>query len=747
MVLDMETILVIDDELFFRQLCEDILSLRGFRVLTAESARAGLDELDKGGIDVVLLDVMVPELSGIELLPIMKRKDPSLSIIMMTASASLETAIEALRQGAYDYLRKPFQPHELYHTLDKAIRHRRLELENKRLLQKLQLEVNELSTLNRVGQYIHSLLDIDRLLDRLVLAISDLMGVEVISVMLIEKETGEMAIRASKGIPDEVVKTARQKVGEGIAGWVVERGEPLLVNDIDQDPRFAKLPRPASARYLKSLMSVPLVTKEGVIGVLNVGSKVSGEPFTDHDLQLLTTFSSQASAAIENAELYAKVKAFNRELQEQVQRATSDLAKSNQELEGKVKELSTLYEASRAISSTLNPRELAVKMLEQVRRLVPYDLGKIMILEEETRELKSLAASPEEGGVMERHRLDEYSSTAWIGRNQRPLLIPEIRPGIEVSMERWKWGREPMHSYIGVPLLKGERLIGTIELANRGRGAFHEGCLNTLTALASQLAVSLENASLYSSIERNTVITLQALVRTLEARDDYTGNHSERVSRVAVLIAKQMGLSERSISLVERGAQLHDIGKIWLDDQVLKSDEKLTPEQRKRMEEHPTIGAQILEPIPFLHPILSIVRHHHERYDGRGYPGGLAGEDIPLEARIVTVADSYDAMMSRRRYRRKIFTYENIADEFQRNAGTQFDPQVVEAFLGIGEEELREIYPLSTSAEGGLIPVECSGCGNRFRVDRWRISEAGADVKCHKCHELIFVKPPIAPTA
>lgn len=198
-----------------------------------------------------------------------------------------------------------------------------------------------------------------------------------------------------------------------------------------------------------------------------------------------------------------------------------------------------------------------------------------------------------------------------------------------------------------------------------------------MTALASQLAVSLENARLYSSIERNFIDALASLAHTLEARDDYTRNHSERVTKVALLIAKQMDFSADQLHVVEIGCRLHDIGKIGISDEILKSDSKLTPEQRQIMELHPSIGARILEPIKFLRGkgIKEIVVQHHERFDSAGYPHGLKGEEISLEARIAAVADTCDAMMSRRRYRRKIFTYEDIMEEIKRNAGTQFDPK------------------------------------------------------------------------
>ena len=251
----MEKILVIDDEPFMQRLCEDMLSLRGFQVLTAGNAREGLAVLEKGGIDVVLLDIMMPDLSGIELLPIIKRTDPSIYVIMVTAYASLENAIEALKKGAYDYLRKPFRPHELYHAVDKALSRRRMELENKRFLSDLQLKVKELSALNRVGQYIQ----------------------------LIDRETNEMTIRAAIGLPEEVVKTTRQRVGQGIAGWVAEKGEPLLVNDIElgkSDRELELKVRELSALYeVSRVMGSTLNPEELAAQMLEqVGKLISWPP-------------------------------------------------------------------------------------------------------------------------------------------------------------------------------------------------------------------------------------------------------------------------------------------------------------------------------------------------------------------------------------------------------------------------------------------------------------------------------------
>jgi predicted Zn finger-like uncharacterized protein/putative nucleotidyltransferase with HDIG domain len=735
----METILVIDDELFMRRLCDDMLSLRGFKVLPAESAKEGLTILERGGVDVVLLDIMMPELSGIEFLPTIKKTDPDVFVIIITAYASLETAIEALKKGAYDYIRKPFRPHELYHSVDKAIGRRRAELENKRLLHEMQLKVKELSTLNRVGKYIHSLLEIERVLEKIVLSIAAVMGVEIVSIMLIDRETGELTIRASTGLSPEIVKRTRQKVGSGIAGWVAKRGEPLLVNDIENDPRFAKLSSDVKYRT-KSLLSVPLITKSGILGVINVNRKSSGEVFDDHDLELLTTFSSQAAAAIENGELYARVTNFNRELEEKVRVATAELARSNQELERRVAELSTLYEASRVMSSTLNLRELVVRMMEEVRTLIPHDVGEICVWDEDAEELRVLATFqggqyvPREG----RYRLEDGTSTGWIATHRRHLLVPTVgqseAPG---SIAHFHGGGQTA-SYIGLPLLKGDKLVGTFELGCAAPGTFNEEHLTTMGALAGHLALSVENAHLYSNQQRNFIETLRSLVHTLEARDEYTRNHSERMTRVSVLLAKALGLPEARISAVRIAGALHDIGKIGMEDTILK----LTPAQRRVMQMHPEIGARILEPIRFLKGIKEIVLHHQERFNGTGYPRGLKGEAIPLESRILAVADAYDAMMSRRRYRDEDFTHQSALAEVRKGAGKQFDPTVVEALGRLDERGLLALYGNRPEAEGvQVLVVDCSRCGAQFRVDARKIPAGGAKVRCRECQEPLVVRP------
>jgi putative nucleotidyltransferase with HDIG domain len=184
--------------------------------------------------------------------------------------------------------------------------------------------------------------------------------------------------------------------------------------------------------------------------------------------------------------------------------------------------------------------------------------------------------------------------------------------------------------------------------------------------------------------------TLQALVTALDFRDNETQGHSYRVVEYAVLVAERMGVVEPDLTQIRRGAILHDVGKIGVSDSVLRKPGKLDPTEWEEMQRHPEMGYRMLRHIPFLEPALDIVLSHQERFDGKGYPRGLKGEDIPLGARIFAVVDTFDAMTSDRPYRAAL-SIRASREEIMRCAGTQFDPRVSEAFCSIAEERWREI--------------------------------------------------------
>lgn len=208
--------------------------------------------------------------------------------------------------------------------------------------------------------------------------------------------------------------------------------------------------------------------------------------------------------------------------------------------------------------------------------------------------------------------------------------------------------------------------------------------VEALENLATLAGVAIEETRVREGLEDLFMSVIVSLTMALEAKDPYTEGHSVRVAAYSEAIGKQLGLPPTTLDMIHRSCLLHDIGKIAVDETILSKKGHLNPLEREKMDMHVVIGESILRPIALLHPLLPGVRHHHERFDGLGHPDGLRGEEIPIEARIMAVADAFDAMTSNRPYREPV-PEEEALSELRRAAGTQFDPRVVAAF--------EQIYP------------------------------------------------------
>lgn len=231
-----------------------------------------------------------------------------------------------------------------------------------------------------------------------------------------------------------------------------------------------------------------------------------------------------------------------------------------------------------------------------------------------------------------------------------------------------------------LPFFLDGKLAGIIAFSYGEEQTLTDDDMNHARQLANQVAVALSNAYLLEDIERLNWGTLEALARTVDAKSTWTAGHSERVAALSVQIAEAMGCSEKEIDSLHRAAFLHDIGKIGIPLKILDKPDSLSDEEYRAIKDHPSIGAKILAPIEAYADVIPMVKQHHERYNGKGYPSGLSGDDIVLGARIMAVADVYDAVASDRPYR-KGWVEDKAIDLITKNAGKDFDPKVVEAFL------------------------------------------------------------------
>ena len=219
-----------------------------------------------------------------------------------------------------------------------------------------------------------------------------------------------------------------------------------------------------------------------------------------------------------------------------------------------------------------------------------------------------------------------------------------------------------------------------------------------IKAISQMQVISTINKELqdtYDKLEAAYIESIETLKNTVEAKDIYTKGHSERVAAFAVLLGEHLNLPESDLKLLKLGGLFHDIGKIGIPDAILSKNTQLTPDEYSEIKNHPSIGAHILSSAEIFKDILPIVKHHHERYDGQGYPGKLKGEDIPYLARVTAVADSFDAMTSKRAYRDSL-DLDYVKNEFVKFSGIQFDPDICEVFLDILENEPEKIKEIQS---------------------------------------------------
>ncbi|MDA8156918.1 MAG: HD domain-containing protein [Actinomycetota bacterium] len=355
---------------------------------------------------------------------------------------------------------------------------------------------------------------------------------------------------------------------------------------------------------------------------------------------------------------------------------TRELKTKNIELEKMVDRLKRISEVGRVLSSIMETEELIKLVIRSTAELLKVERGSIYLKKSGGR---NLALQYNKGMGVEGH--SDYMIEA------HPLYKKLLAGGSNV------FARNALDEgglfAIGVPLKMKGQVVGGILLEKDG-SHFTEDELEILSTLANQAMISIENAWLYDSVKSNYFGTIQALVNALEANDKYTRGHSERVKTLSVQLGRHIGLNNKEIENLEHAAILHDIGKIGVDSNILNKAGRLTNAEFSMVKAHPLIGDEILGPLGTLEGVRTTILQHHERYDGTGYPYGVAGEEISLKARILSVVDTFDAMMTDRSYR-KARTISEAKGELYRGSGTQFDPLVVSAFLDMLDLKAEEL--------------------------------------------------------
>lgn len=526
---------------------------------------------------------------------------------------------------------------------------------NARLHSETEKRAQQMALLYDAGLALNSVLDTQTLLDFLTRIAMRSVRAERAVFFRFNPAAQELTLEFALGFEATAYKYKTRVsllAEQGIEAWVARERLPATLEDVEADTRFSP-----SGDDIASGIWVPIEHDKQLLGVLAVCS-TRLNAFGPYDQRLLLLYASQAAVALENARLYQVALAAN-------------------------EQHTVLHWASQEIVSAGLDAERVYEAIHQATaRLMPCEAFVIAILDEQEEEIE-LAYWHDLGGRQPVVVIPpERGISGYVIRTGKPLIVDDLSEW-EFDMVRFAHSQQVV-SVLAVPLRHGGRVVGMLSAQSYERGVFtpdHRELLEILAAHAAAAVMNVVSANAaLDSLERAYLETVLALAKTIDARDSTIGAHSERLIEVATNIANKLELPDEAIQTLRLAAQLHDIGKIGVPDKILLKPGPLTTEEWMYMRRHTEIGADILSPIGQLRVVVPLVRHHQEWFDGSGYPDRLAGEEIPLGARILAVADAFSAITDDRVYRKARSVQEAVA-EIRRCAGTQFDPRVVEAFL------------------------------------------------------------------
>lgn len=363
-----------------------------------------------------------------------------------------------------------------------------------------------------------------------------------------------------------------------------------------------------------------------------------------------------------------------------------------------------LYDIVRSLNSIMDLNHLLISIVASAAEMMNAHGGAVLLLDDDCENLTFVAAS---GGAAPNLKgikvpVNERSIAGYVAKTGVSVIENDTQNSPFFSGKVDEQTHYVTRKLVCVPLKVQYNLIGVVEVINKTSGEdFNQEDIFLLEALADVAAIAIQNSRLYedqrekallleqsySKLKQTHEATMQVLAGMLDMRDDATHGHSRRVVTFTLKIAEVMGVSDpERLRALEQGALLHDVGKIGISDAVLRKPSKLNEDEWQEMKRHPELGYRLLKNIEFLEQTLPTVRHHHEHWDGSGYPTGLSGEEIPIEARIFAVADAFDALTSDRPYS-PARTFAQASAILQQESGTTFDPEVVSAFLSIPETE------------------------------------------------------------
>lgn len=536
---------------------------------------------------------------------------------------------------------------------------------------------SEVIMLQRITKAASSLIDIDMLSKMILSEISDTIHIQRTALFIRNEKQQNYFLNALTGIT--LPPRTKISADHPIVNRLNEEDGVITRQMLETEPIFRSMWR-EERKIIEELaveLIVPLKAGGELLGLITLGPKLSDQLYSSQDRQILLTLAQQTAVAVNNAQL------FSLSQRELIQRRETE-----KRLQHQLRRLSALRDINIAITTNIDLQIPLYLLLEQVTDELNVDAADVLLINEETQQLVFVAGQGFKTEALKYTKLDIGQGLAGMAaESMETIYIKDLHTELTSLEQSPKFIDEDFVSYFGVPLISKGTVKGVLELFHRSKLDPDEEWIDFLNTLTSEMAIAVDNAQLFQDLEKSNMdlvvayeTTLEGWARTLELRDRETEGHSQRVMDLTMRLSRKLGVPEADLEHIQRGALLHDIGKMGIPDSILLKPGSLNDEEWVMMKKHPEFAQEMLSSIPFLEKAIDIPYYHHEKWDGTGYPQGLGGEDIPFPARIFAIIDVWDALRSDRPYR-PAWTDEEAMKEIKRGKGSHFDPIVVEAFL------------------------------------------------------------------
>jgi putative nucleotidyltransferase with HDIG domain len=649
---DQCVVLVVDDDPLSCETISRFLSKEGIKACSACNGKQAMEMIPGLKPQVIVADLCMPVMDGLELLENVNKTGFAVPVIITTGNPDIQSAIKALQQGAYDYLLKPVSLPMILEKIRRAIEKFQLTSQNNLL--------SEMVSLYAMTSKLAATHSVDALLDVVFKYGLEITKSEKGALFLNEGQGNELVYGRQKGYSatnpkDPDAETIRcsiaQQSFETQTTLMIEKGV-LKRGAQNRD----------SDKNIHSLIAVPICIQKKTIGTFIVERDPPGAVYSSLDVNRMEILASQAGIALNNATLYSS-------------------------LNQKVDDLKLVSTFSEQLMGRIDRNDLIKSLFEKTREHCEPDfIGFLLIGHRQSEFFYWSRGAIDEIIVWEIYRKAANALERKNGEkvDERKVSLRQILPQQKANCRV----KPPFGFEHVLPMVWDGNAFGVFFIGSVMKRRELSESEALISGLVNQVRISLINARLYNDMKVNYMRTIKALAIAVDAKDKYTLGHSEKVMLLAEELARELqNFDNRRVAIIRDAALLHDIGKIGIPGTILNKPGPLSYDEFNGvMKSHSTLGANIVKEVPFLGDLYKLILHHHEHFDGSGYPGGLVGENIPLGARILHIADAFDAMTSDRPYRSSLGNEEAIR-RIVADSGKHFDPALVGAFLRVARKK------------------------------------------------------------